>query len=80
MSCRSTPGIAPRESNKYEGYLFMYLYTGKEIHINEWTELTIYDDIVKRLEELEKKEKQPTFDQYPMFEWIPGIPIIYDMT
>ena len=45
----------------------MYLYTGKEIHIDEWTELNIYDDVVKRLEELAKKEKQPTFNQYLMF-------------
>ena len=57
----------------------MSLYTGKLIHINEWIEQTIYYDVVKRVEELAKKE-QNTFYQYPMFEWTPGIPIMYDMS
>ena len=32
------------------------------------------------VEELEKKEKPPTFDQYPMFEWTPGISIMDETT
>ena len=43
-------------------------------------ELPIYDDVVKRVEEQATIEKQPTLDQYPVFEWIPGIPIMDDMT
>ena len=38
------------------------------------------DKVIKRVEELEKLEKQPIFDQYPMFEWPPGMPILDDMT
>ena len=53
----------------------MSLYTGKYIHSNYWLELPIDGEVVKRLEELSKIDKQPTFDQYPMFEWAPGIPI-----
>ena len=34
----------------------------------------------KRVEELTKIEKQPTFDQYPMFDWVLGIPIVDSMT
>ena len=29
MSCKSIPGIVLRESKKYGGHFFMYLYTGK---------------------------------------------------
>ena len=43
-------------------------------------ELPIDDDIVKKLEELEKLLNQPTFDRYPMFEWTPGITIMGNMT
>ena len=43
-------------------------------------ELPIDDDIVKKLEELEKLLNQPTFDRYPMFEWKPGITIMGNMT
>ena len=43
-------------------------------------ELPIYDDFVKRVDELAKDEKQPTFEKYPMFEWAPEIPIMDDMT
>ena len=38
------------------------------------------NEVVKGVEELAKIEKQPTFDQYPIFEWAPGIPILDDMT
>ena len=58
----------------------MMLYTGKEIHRNDWVELTIGNEFVKRVEELAKFEKQPTFDQYTMFEWAPGILILDNMT
>ena len=57
----------------------MSLHATKEIHSNDWVELPIYDKVVKRVEELSKIEKRPTFDQYPMFEWAPGIPIFDDM-
>ena len=43
-------------------------------------ELPIYDDFVKRVDELAKDEKQPTFEKYPMFEWAREITIMDDMT
>ena len=58
----------------------MSLYTGKEKYSDNWFELPIYDNVVKRVEKLAKIEKDPTFGQYLMFEWAPGIPIMYDMT
>ena len=54
----------------------MSLYTGKGIHSKGWFKLTIDDDVVKSVEELSKIGKYPTFYQYPMFEWAPGIPIM----
>ena len=45
----------------------MSLYTVTEIQSENWGELPIYDDVVKRAEELAKIEKQPTFDHYPIF-------------
>ena len=58
----------------------MSLYTRKEIHVDDWIQLPIENEVVKRVEELSKIEKQPTFDQYPMFEWPSGINILVDMT
>ena len=52
LICRSIPEIVLRESRKDGEHLFMYLYTGKEIHIYEWMELLIYYGVVKRVEEL----------------------------
>ena len=57
----------------------MSLYTGKEIKSNNWVKFIIDDEVVKRVEELLKIVKQPTFYQYPMFEWEPGIPNLDDM-
>ena len=51
----------------------MLMYTGKEIHSYDWVELPIDYKFVKRVDEVEKIEKQPTFDQYPMFECAPLI-------
>ena len=58
----------------------MPLNTRKDIHIYGWVKFTIDDEFFNRIEELSKIKKQPTFDQYPMFEWAPGIPILDDMT
>ena len=43
-------------------------------------EIPIDENVVKRAEEILKKGKQPTFDQYNMFEWTPRIPIMDDIT
>ena len=58
----------------------MSLYTGRDIHIDDWLELSIDNDVVKRVEELAKIEKLTTLYQHPMFEWAPGIPILDNMT
>ena len=76
---RSIPSIALTESNKDGKYFFMLLYTGKEIHRNDWVELPIEDEVVKRVKEPENFINNPTFDQYPMFEWAPGKPILDNM-
>ena len=57
----------------------MLLYTGKEIHSNDWVEFPICDEVVKIVEGLANIEKS-TFYQYPMFEWATGIPILDYMT
>ena len=58
-SCIRTPGIALREPKEDGGHSFIYLYTGKGIHIDKWTELPIYGDIVKRVVEIVKREDNP---------------------
>ena len=58
----------------------MLLYTVREIHSDNLVELTIDDDVVKMVEEKSKIEKNPIFDQYPIFEWAPKIPIMDDKT
>ena len=40
----------------------MSLYTGKDIHSNDWVELLIDYDVGNRIKELANIEKQPTFD------------------
>ena len=58
----------------------MKVYHGKDIHSNYLVELPIDEDVVKRVKDLAKIEKEPTFDPYPMFEWAPGIPVMDNMT
>ena len=54
------------------------IYSCHYIHSDNWMELSIDENFVKRIEEPDKKEKQPTFDQYPMFEWAKVIPTMYN--
>ena len=58
----------------------MSLYTRKDIHSDDCVELPIDNEFIKRVEELAKVRKQTTFDQYPMFQWAPEIPILDNMT
>ena len=76
---RSIPIIALREYNEDGGQLFISLYTRKDIHSDYWVELSIDYEVVKRVDELAKIEKQPTLDQYTIFEWVQGIPILDNM-
>ena len=54
----------------------MSLATRKQLHAFIWTELPINDQVISRVNDLSTKEKQPEMTKgYPIFEWIPGIPI-----
>jgi hypothetical protein len=55
----------------------MSLHTGKKLHSYEWEELPIDDDVIARVEELAREQDAPIMtDGYPMFEWMPGVPIL----
>ena len=48
----------------------------KQLHAFIWTELPINDQVISRVNDLSTKENQPEMTKgYPIFEWIPGIPI-----
>ena len=54
----------------------MSIATRKQIYAFVWTELPINDQVVSRLNDLATEKKQPEMIKgYPIFEWIPGIPI-----
>ena len=55
------PSIASRESNEDRGQLYMFLYKRRYIHIDDWVELTIEDEVIKRVKELEKLRNNPLF-------------------
>ena len=45
----------------------MLLYTRKDIHINDWVEFTIDNEVVKRVEELEKLRNNPPLKNIQCF-------------
>jgi hypothetical protein len=75
---RTVGVIALRRSNENGGYYFMSLKTGCELHGYEWTELPIDGHIISRVEEMAEAEGQPAMANGPIFEWIPGVPILDD--
>ena len=80
MKRRAVPAIALDESNDHGGYYFMNLYTGKRLHSYNWEELPIDDETIDRVEELAKNEKAKKLtDNYPLFEWAPGVPILDEL-
>ena len=61
----------------------MSLATGKQLHGFVCIQLPINDQVISRVKLLATKDKQPEMTKgYPIFEWIPGIPITdkYDET
>ena len=73
MKRRSVPAIALQESNDNSGYYFMSLFTGRELHSNNWDELPIDEEVIAKVEQMAKDQDQPFLpDKYPMFEWSPG--------
>ena len=68
--------IALIPENERGGYYFMYLATGKQLHDLIWKEIPINDQVISRVNNLVTKENQTEMTKgYPIFEWIPGIPI-----
>ena len=55
----------------------MYIATGKYLHAFICKELTIHYQVIYRVNYMANKEKYPEMTKgCPIFEWIPGIPII----
>ena len=72
------PTIELNESNNHGGYYTMILYNGKILHSYEWTELFIYNYVIKQVKQLYSYEKGPLVkDRYTIFEWESDIPILY---
>ena len=71
---RSVPSIAIKKSDNHGGRYFMSLCTGKLLHSYQWTKLTIYDEIIAQVIDLaEVEDAKKLTDNYPMFEWAPGV-------
>ena len=57
----------------------MILYTGKILQIYDWTELPIDNDFIEQVKQLSSDKISPIVKyKYLIFEWAPGIPIIYE--
>ena len=50
----------------------MSLTTGKEIHMNEWTELPMGDEVLQRVKQIVLKEGQININSNFTYEWEPG--------
>lgn len=76
MKPRSVPGIALGPSNEWGGQFFMSLFSGKRLHSYKYTELPIDDEVIRRVDELAKKEDQAEMPGgFPLFEWDIGVPV-----
>ena len=52
----------------------MSLYTGKLLHSYQQTELPIDDDVIAQVRDLSEEENAKKMtDNYPIFEWAPGV-------
>ena len=79
---RIIPSFDLRESYEDGRQFFMSLYTRKDIHINDWVEFTIDNEVVKRVEELEKFRNNPPLtniqclsgqQEYPFWTTLQGM-------
>ena len=74
MKRRSGPAIALNKSSDRGGRYFMSLYIGKRLHRYQCTELPIDYDVISQLRYLaEEQDAKKMTDNYPMFEWAPGV-------
>ena len=56
----------------------MSLYSVKRLRTYIWEELHIYKEIIERVEQLSREEKQTVLDNnQPLFKWLPGKYIEY---
>ena len=77
MHTCSIGAIALLLSNNNQGNYFISLVTGERIHSYVWRELPMTRDVIRTVEQIAKKEKQPLINKASlMFEWAPGQPII----
>ena len=59
----------------------MSLYTGKRLHRYQLTEIPIGDDVISQVRDLAEEENAKKMtDNYPMFEWAPGVLITDDVS
>ena len=50
----------------------MSLYSEKRLHSYIWEELPIDQDVIDRVDQLAREEKQPVLDKnQPLFEYLP---------
>ena len=76
MQSRSTPTIALNGIFESNGKYFMSLDTSRRICGSYWTEKLINKDMIDRVHSLAWQKGQPhLFDNCPMFQWSPGVPI-----
>ena len=76
QKARSIDAIALRPKNDSGSYYFTSLDTGRRIHSNNWTELSITDDIIAKVEAIAKAEKMPhLINGEFLFKYAPGIPV-----
>ena len=55
----------------------MSLGIGLKLHGFIWTQFPITEEVITRVEELSKEDKQPLMEKGPIFKWVPGNIIMY---
>ena len=70
---RTVVGIALYQADENGSWYFMSLETGERLHSNNWIELPISDDIIRRVNEMGLHEGQADMRRGgPIFEWGPN--------
>ena len=68
MKTRRVPDIALYKTNDNGGHNFIYLYKGKRIHVYNWNDLPIHDEVIERFKELAEDYHQTLLtDGYQFF-------------
>ena len=58
MNSRTVGAITLRASDEHSSYYFMSLRTGRRLNSSQWTELSIIDEVIYRVDNMAKKELQ----------------------